>query len=428
MSTHYDILIIGAGACGLMAAHECISAGKSVALLEARDRIGGRVNTLNDPSFDGPVEGGAEFIHGRLPLTFQWLQKAGIEAVVADGSIWQKENNRLIEQEDFIEDEDRLDQKFRSITGDMPVAEFLKELSRESGTEELEPGLRRYVEGYYAADPAKASTQALKRELSAAEEEQYRVKGGYGPLLQFMCKEATGKGANLLLDQQVEKILWKKAKVEVQTSKAVFTATQLLVTVPLGVLQQEAIRFEPAIPLKTAAARTLGFGGVIKISLQFAQPFWEEKEFTGDKDLSDMAFVFSEENIPTWWTQQPRSSALLTGWLAGPAAYELGLLSPGQLTEQALASLARIFQQDVAVLQQLCTASRVHNWTTDPFTLGGYGYEVVNGKEARSVLLEPLEGTVFFAGEALEEGPRIGTVEAAFHTGLEAARQMIALG
>ncbi len=73
-----EILIIGAGAAGLMAARELALAGRRVRVLEARERAGGRAYTVHDPSFRLPVELGAEFVHGDLPLTGMLLKKAGI--------------------------------------------------------------------------------------------------------------------------------------------------------------------------------------------------------------------------------------------------------------------------------------------------------------------------------------------------------------
>src|SRR6059058_2089192 len=91
----FDIIIIGAGAAGLMAAWELIRTGKKVLILEARDRPGGRIHTINDPCFQIPVELGAEFIHGDLELTFMILEKAGIKFHKVGGAAWRKENGSL---------------------------------------------------------------------------------------------------------------------------------------------------------------------------------------------------------------------------------------------------------------------------------------------------------------------------------------------
>src|SRR3954468_1305341 len=87
----WDIIVIGAGASGLMAAWELAQTGKKVIVVEARNRIGGRIYTINDNRFDKPVELGAEFIHGDLDYTLLLCKKAAIKKNPVKGEIWQKE-------------------------------------------------------------------------------------------------------------------------------------------------------------------------------------------------------------------------------------------------------------------------------------------------------------------------------------------------
>ena len=115
----FDVLIIGAGAAGLMAARELVLSGKSVALIEARDRIGGRIHTEHISGFDLPVEQGAEFVHGKLDLTRQLLKKAGCSTYEIRGEVWQVTDGRLEKQSDFIEDFDLLKRKFREQVQDV---------------------------------------------------------------------------------------------------------------------------------------------------------------------------------------------------------------------------------------------------------------------------------------------------------------------
>jgi protoporphyrinogen oxidase len=190
----YDVLIIGAGASGLMAAWELVQAGKKVAIVEARDRIGGRINTHTDEQFSIPIELGAEFIHGDLELTQLLLKKAKAASIKISGEIWQKENEKLQKQEDFIEDYSRLEKKFKELKQDMPVSQFIKDYLEGSEYEEVRTTLKNYVEGYYAADIAKASTMALCKELTTSDDVQYRIEGGYKKLVDYLCKEAEQKG------------------------------------------------------------------------------------------------------------------------------------------------------------------------------------------------------------------------------------------
>ena len=99
----YDVLVIGAGAAGLMAAHEIALAGRKVCVIEAKEKCGGRIQTFYTAA-NYPLEAGAEFIHGDLPLTMQLAKKAGLNTSTVGGSIWQKKDGGLQEQEDFIDD------------------------------------------------------------------------------------------------------------------------------------------------------------------------------------------------------------------------------------------------------------------------------------------------------------------------------------
>jgi monoamine oxidase len=173
------------------------------------------------------------------------------------------------------------------------------------------------------------------------------------------------------------------------------------------------------------AAKKLGFGPVIKTLLQFDKAFWKDKVNTQGKNLDDLSFIFSKSMIPTWWTYHPKQVAMLTGWSGGPHAEEIKDLSESEIIQKALISLSEIFSINVVKLQKKLKSWHVANWVNDPYSCGGYSYEVVNGSEIKQALLKSIENTIYFAGEGLYDGPEIGTVEAALSTGRETAYQMI---
>jgi monoamine oxidase len=422
----YDVLIIGAGASGLMAAWELVQAGKKVAIVEARDRIGGRINTHTDEQFSIPTELGAEFIHGDLKLTQLLLKKANAASIKINGEIWQKEDGKLQKQEDFIEDYPKLEKKFKELKQDISVSQFLKDHLAGSEYEQVRTTLQNYVEGYYAADMTKASTMALCKELTTSDDVQYRIEGGYKKLVDYLCKEAEQKGCFFFLSHAVKQIRWKENNVEVVTDQKTFAARKVLITVPLGVLQSGKIGFSPSIDGKMKAAKSLGFGPVIKLVLQFENTFWENTDVAGNKNLERFSFLFSKEDVPTWWTQYPKKEALLTGWLAGPNAERFKNNTAQEILDKALYSLHSIFSVEIAHLKQILNAWQVANWATDIYNCGGYAYDVVNGTALQKIVKDPLSNTLFFSGEALYEGSEIGTVEAALSSGRETAHEMIA--
>ena len=135
--------------------------------------------------------------------------------------------------------------------------------------------------------------------------------------------------------------------------------------------------------------------------------------------------MFSTAEIPTWWTRYPRETRMLVGWSGGPHAEKIKKLTEEEIIDKALDSLTEIFAIDKEKLRGMLMASEVGNWPSDPYALGGYSYDVVNGNDAKNILKTPEEQTLFFAGEGLFEGPEIGTVEAALKSGREMAHMIV---
>jgi monoamine oxidase len=292
--------------------------------------------------------------------------------------------------------------------------------------EELRFSLKNYVEGYYAADTAKASTLAMKEELTKSSDKQYRIEGGYGKMIDYLYGECKANGVTVFLSQPVKQIRWSNNKVEVVTNQHRFFSRKVLITVSVGMLQSERIHFSPAISEKVSAAKELGYGNVVKTILQFEDAFWKKKEFTEGRDLDKLGFIFSQAVIPTWWTYHPKDVAMLTGWSGGPNADDLKHLSEQEIIKKALQSLAKIFAISRADLQKKLKASHVFNWSSDVHTCGAYSYDVVNGDKYKKVLKQPVDDTIYFAGEGLHEGVEIGTVEAAVISGTDTAHQIAA--
>jgi monoamine oxidase len=423
-----DIIVVGAGAAGLVAARELSRAGRKVMVLEARDRIGGRIHTIRQTGFRNNIEGGAEFVHGNLPLTLQLIKEANVQSNVIDGEVWQHKQGSFQQQEGFLEETEIITQKLEALERDMSVNEFLDTFFANNEYAGLRQDIIRFVEGYDAADVSKASVAAMASEFAEQEEEQYRVSGGYSAIINHLWQQCKTQGCQLELNTSVKEVKWRKDHVEITASDGqLYSGNQVLVTVPIGILQANeqdvnAIKFEPAIPDKIAAAKTIGFGPVIKFSLEFEDAFWTK---VPGQRLSRLGFLFSEATVPTWWTQAPESSNLLTGWLAGPKCSSLAGACDEELLRNALHSLAAIFHIDETNLRTSLVAWHISNWAADPYTRGAYTYSTVEDHEARKKIMEPVEGTLFFAGEGAYIGPDAGTVEAAIHSGLKASKAIL---
>lgn len=428
------MLIIGAGAAGLMAANLLVKAGKKVTVLEARDRCGGRIHTLYNELFFKNVELGAEFIHGDLPVTINLLNEAGVAYYPADAEMWQYKNGEFVTDRGFIDDWSLLMEKLSEVEHDISIEEFLDREFPEDKYNELKNSVRRFVSGYDTADPEKASTFALRNEWQGEDgDAQYRVKGGYGVMIRYLEDKITGSGNEIYLNSVVKEIKWAPGRVEVVTlDGSVYASSQIIIALPLGILkagdsEKASVSFNPPLAEQNKAIADMGFGSIIKVLLEFEDAFWMDAktENLAGKSLSNMGFLLSGEKMPTWWTQVPQHSPILTGWLGGLPAYLKKDASEQEILNESLQSLSNIFKRDIEELKAKLQAFHVANWTVDPFTLGSYAYDTVAASQLRSLLNTPVNDTLFFAGEYLYEGPAMGTVEAALWSGQDAAKKIL---
>jgi monoamine oxidase len=417
-----SILIIGAGAAGLMAARELSSNKQNVTILEASNRIGGRIYTLHDDAFVKPVEAGAEFIHGNLHLTKQLLSEANIPVRKVKGEMLHVENGERKKLNEFDAGWDELMNRMEQLKEDMPVADFLKKYFSDEKYSSLRISVQGFAEGFDLADISSASVFALRNEW-IHEGEQFRVEGGYQKLVDHLLNVCITNSCTIYTSCIAKEIYWKKNEVKiVAADNRSFECNKVIITVPLGVLQAElnyeaSITFAPSIYDIFQAAKLIGYGTVIKILLQFNESFWNKR--TG--------FILSNENIPTWWTQSPDAYPLLTGWLSGSKAKTLPNTNTQSIFDESLRSLSSIFNMEKQALREKLTAWKIVDWSSDPFSLGGYSFDKLESATAKKILNLPIKETIFFAGEALYEGEAPGTVEAALVSGREAAKKVMAL-
>lgn len=430
----YDVIVVGAGAAGLAAAAHLSRHGKSVCVLEARDRIGGRILTVRPRGAAIPLELGAEFIHGESPAIFEQLRLAGDVAVdTAQTRYRVPQPGRMKRSEDLFE---TMKERLRRIPKprvDVPFAEFLAKHRRQ-----LSPTVRAFatmlVEGFDAADPTRASAIEILKEWaggSAADAPTFRPQRGYGALMDSLAGSLDPAKTCVQLECAVNEVRWRRGEVNVAYSRhgepGSVRAAQAIVTLPLSVLQLPALTpgsvlFTPMLPRKQVPLSRLLMGPVVKLVLCFSRPFWAEID---DGMHRDVAFFHAQgAPFPTFWTSLPVRAPVLTAWSGGPKASKLLARSTDEVLRAALVSVAEIFgkRRDY---RKMLEAVYWHDWQSDPYSSGAYSYAGVGGGPAKKQLAKSVEQTLFFAGEALdvEESSSVG---GALSTGQRAAQELLA--
>ncbi|MEI6863940.1 MAG: NAD(P)/FAD-dependent oxidoreductase [Candidatus Adlerbacteria bacterium] len=418
-----DVVIVGAGAAGLMAARELARAGKKIIILEARDRIGGRIYPLSESDFGYEAMGGAEFIHGKAPVTKALAQELGL-TLTHPTEWWNVRDGEPTKVAGAAPHDPQLEQKLRELTEDISVEEFLKKNFPKDTHAALWDFVCRWTEGYDAADIARASTFGLREEmLDSSTWMQMNIKEGYGPILRYLQQEAETHKVEFHFNTCVTSIDHTSSVVKVTTANGVeYKADKVILTVPLPLVSQ--ISYTPAIPEKLAAVEKMGYGAVIKMLLRFKTKWW-----TGVREqiFERLFFMLSSEKVPTWWTQYPEERPVLTGWLPGPQALEMSKLSDEQILDAALQSLSNIFKISLSELKEQLTNYKIINWPADPYAQGVYSYATPWSEEGIAELRKPVANKLYFAGEALTQGHDNGTVEAALASGKETAEKILLL-
>lgn len=434
-----DVLVLGAGAAGLACAQRLQESGMDFLVLEAADRVGGRIMTNFSIGNGRPFEIGALMVHGKRVVTHRWLEEAGLHArplpTTKRARFWRDGRverlplpgnlfHRTIGLRAFYQGAFTLPKRMLAYDGpDVSLAEWL---ARQDGL----PGAKLLVNLLYAhasaADADQLGVKGPAQETALAAEEfgyrNFQVVEGYDTLLE---RRAAPLMDRIRLRTRVTAVSRWPGGVGVDVmdpggEESEIRAKRAVVTFPLGVLKSETVAFDPPLPeAKRAAIRAIGFGDAMILLLRLRGSHLAQT-------LGDFGLLWGEGptsfHRPYVATRDPPD--ILDGFLVGREARRRAALPDREVQELAMEELRAIVPPSARVGE--VEAFACSRWPVQPFVRGGYSFLPPGGTvEHRRALAAPVDGLLFFAGEATHTRGEPATVHGAIETGYRAAAEAI---
>jgi len=427
---HFETIVIGAGVAGLTAARLLVEAGRDVVVLEARDRVGGRVST--DRRFGLVTDMGASWIHGVTDSPVAAAAEAfGMPTVEFTVGGYQPDSRpiayygpdgaRLTDAaaQAFIDDIHSVDATLRDVVAASAPDDSYRDvteaaLAAQGWDAERTQRVREYLEHrseeQYGAWIEDLAAHGLDDDTIDGDEVVF--PDGYDRLPRRLAE-----GIDIRLIHVVSRVQWSAEGVVVTTDHGAFSADDAIITVPVGVLQSDDLVIEPALPEPVAGALgRLRMNAFEKVFLRFGTKFWDDGVYA----------IRQQGPQSRWWhswydlTAMHGTPTLLT-FAAGPAAVETRDWSEEEIVDSILAQLRRLYGDRV----EKPTSWHVTDWQDDPWSHGAYAYMTVGSTTAdHDDLATPIGGVLHLAGEATwTDDP--ATVPAAMLSGHRAASRVL---
>jgi monoamine oxidase len=398
-----EVVVVGGGAAGVAATRRLHDAGVPCLLVEARSRLGGRAFTFHTRDH-GPIDLGCGWLHSADRNPWVAIAQARGRTIDKSAPPWSKRSDprgfsfqdQAAFSEVFGAFYERLEAADLHEDRDAIAASFLEQDNRWNG---LINAASTYISGAYLDQ-----LSALDLRRYDGNEINWRVPDGYGTLV-----SAHAGSAPVVFDSPVRRIDHSGKRVRVETAKGIITADAVIVTLPTTVLAEEAVTFFPALPEKVNAAAGLPLGHDDKLFVSLTNA----EEFATDSRI----FVRTDRAETPAYQFRPLGRPQIEVYFGGPLAASLegeGDAAFFELTRDELASLlGNDFRQRIAPLG-------IHRWGTDEYARGAYSYATPGNAGARRILAAPVDGRLFFAGEACSAND-FSTAHGAYLTGLAAA-------
>ncbi len=408
-----DVLIVGAGAAGLGAARVLADAGKRAVVLEARDRVGGRVWTSYER---GVVERGAEFIQGNEVSTWDLVRASGAETLQWGSESF--ETYRMFGQDGGVRaDTEQVFTRYRAALSDIwsyqgPDISLAEYASKYGGADQEAVALKVSEMAHLnAADAESLSVKGFiseDGEFSGGLSDSF-VADGYGKLFDQLAQ-----GIDVRLGNVVTRIDWTEGSARVTCAHgSQFTARAVVVTVPLGVMKSvpPVISPDPG-PTFWNAVSAVGFGDTTKLSL------WIEGSFPYFTLLTTTG-LFGQ-----WWVRLFGGSTAVVGYSGGREARMLTAMTEAEAIQSGIDELAGGLGDSV---RSQIVHARHFTWSDDPYAHGSYSYPTVGMGAARKDLQLNLANTVYYCGEASNTSDDSATVHGALDEGRRVAHEILSL-
>lgn len=425
-SRNQRIVVVGAGIAGLAAAKALQDDGYEVLVLEARDRIGGRIWT-SEIWPDLPLDLGATWIHGvkNNPITRLADQlNAPRVATYYDKSATYHTTGRVLTKAEAAQLDNIKTQIFRTITAaqqrdpDQSIQQTLATLiSRDQNDPEtlrlIQFVLNSDLEQEYAGSADQLSTQWYDSS-GAFKGDDMLFPQGFQRITDFLAR-----GLRIERAQIVKHIDWQQPHIKITTQNRELIADRVIVTLPLGVLQHQAVHFVPELPReKQLAIQKLGMGVLNKCYLRFPKAFWPD-------NIDWIEHLSNQKGVWTEWVsfQRVAKKPVLLGFNAADYGREIEAWSDQKMVASAMATLKTLFGEAIPKP----VGYQITRWASDPFARGAYSYNAVGSTpKMRTALALPVDQRLFFAGEATTNA-HFGTTHGAYLSGLRAAKEVMSL-